>query len=34
MTATTATAARRYGPLALINLATLLSATGNGITIG
>lgn len=33
MTATTATAARRFGPLALINLATLLSATGNGITI-
>ncbi|MFC4605892.1 MFS transporter [Rhodococcus kronopolitis] len=33
MTATTATAARRYSPLALINLATLLSATGNGITI-
>ncbi|SEL38568.1 MFS transporter [Rhodococcus maanshanensis] len=33
MTATTATAARRYTPLVLINLATLLSATGNGITI-
>lgn len=33
MTAPLATTTRRYGPLVLINLATLLSATGNGIVV-